>query len=75
MSIENGELCEKCKFYHTFSLRDTEGTCRRHAPSAGGQALHNDMAVWPKVYGNSMFCGEFIDKEQSMCKQFPDSNP
>lgn len=47
MSTE--EICDNCKFYWVYGT-DTKGECR-------------DMSIWPKVYGNSMWCGEFIHKD------------
>ncbi len=55
--------CGQCKFYHSYTLRDSEGNCRRRAPICSGQGLHSDMTIWPKVYGISMWCGEFVDKD------------
>lgn len=60
--MSDEERCDKCKFYYTFGL-DREGVCRRKAPVvAGGTGMYNASATWPKVYGNSMWCGEFKSK-------------
>ena len=64
------EVCDKCKFYYTFGVIDREGKCRRKAPVvAGGTGMYSDSATWPKVYGNTMWCGEFKSKRST----FPDS--
>ena len=71
MSIDNEEVCNKCKFFHYY-LDDTEGTCRRRAPICNGGSSYRDMATWPKVYGNTMFCGEFVNKLYDVRKNSPD---
>ena len=62
--------CGDCKFYYSYALRDSEGQCKRRAPICSGQGLHSDLATWPKVYANSMWCGEFKSKHST----FPDSD-
>ena len=60
---DNEEVCDQCKFYYTFGV-DREGNCRKKAPVvAGGTGMYSSSATWPKVYGNSMWCGEFIHKD------------
>ena len=56
------DTCDKCKFYHSFGL-DREGNCRRTAPVIlGGTGVYKSSALWPKIYGNTMWCGEFKSK-------------
>lgn len=61
--MRDEEVCDKCKFYHTYGASDREGTCRRHAPICSGVSGYHDTPSWPKVFGNSMWCGEFKSKD------------
>ena len=55
-------VCNQCKFYHVYDL-DREGNCRKNAPVVvDGGGLYGSRPTWPKVYGNSMWCGEFVYK-------------
>ena len=68
--MSDEEVCEQCTFYHVYIASAREGNCRRNPPVvAGGTGMYSASATWPKVYGNSMFCGEFKSKRST----FPDS--
>lgn len=60
---DNKKVCNQCKFYHTYTVESNEGTCRRRAPVVTGGQTYIDMAMWPKLYGNIGWCGEFTHKD------------